>query len=198
MSASATIARQPATPAEPPANYTDVTVTPHDHLEHMEMAFISPATRDTLSELLSAAVAQHADLGRVPTVDELIDALADVLADSRWRSYRAGRVRVAGLCGAYWQWLAPPLDVYRPAGEPLTWTDGQVVFADVLLVDECFTADRNARRIADVQQAGIARHGERFAGVRALQLDAPCRSKLVVGRRATPLVDTPLWFGGTS
>lgn len=159
---------------------------------------LAPAASGTLSELLVAAVTHHAGLGRIPTVDERIAALASVLADSRWRSYRAGRVRVAGLTGVYWHWLAPPLDMYRPAvGElPLEWTDGTTVFADVFVVDETFTCAETVERVTVTSETGRRIHGDRFAGVRVLHLAAPHRSRLNTGSGDRPLIDTPLWFGG--
>lgn len=160
---------------------------------------VEPAETGTVDHIVTSAVAAHLHLGRTPDADERVEVLAGVLADTRWRNYRAGRVRVAGLLGVYWHWCAPPLAEYQPAdnaGGHVMWSNGTIGFTDVVAVDGSNNDPELIERVAAAERDGHNTHNFEFVGVRLLRLSAPNRSRLICGGSNLKLIDTDVWFGG--
>lgn len=117
------------------------------------------------------------------------------------------RQRVESLAQVYFGLLAPPigwrfLGAELPAGGgavDLAWEDqatGRVLYDELKAgsfgdpVSPGIAAQAERYRVD-----GLARHGERFAGVRVLALAAPLASRLIEpGGTNRPLVETDGWF----
>lgn len=134
-----------------------------------------------------------------------ITATAGVLAGSSWRSYRAGRARVATQAAVYLTWLAPPASyccggiLELPGGrKAFGWRPpkGRQIFADVLSPAGVGEGDLHQLAEAALRQMTETSGGP-VAGVRVCAVSAPTRSVL-----ATPagtmveLTGTGLWFEG--
>lgn len=149
-----------------------------------------------LDEVVAALLVPHR---RQPS--DALAATAAVFADSRWRSYRAGRARVATQAAVYLTWLAPPSDYRLADVAPLdsgrrsfVWKAPRARsgFADLLCPAGAEEATAAHARALAVGSGGPVC----FAQVRLLSVSAPTHSMLAsADRTLVRLCDSALWFG---
>ncbi len=154
-------------------------------------------------------LAARRDLTAAELVELAWERAADAVAEAELgRRSRAARLTVAGAAAVYlrrflpppgWQFLGAELRFESGARADLGWEADRVLLDELKLVSARgvpLGEGPTARQAAAYAEAGRARYGARFAGVRLLFLGAPGRSRLVLpGGRELPLADTAYEFG---
>lgn len=185
-----------------PRNDRPVIVTPPVQgppMTTLEATLHSSGT-STVTVLLEQIITEIASTGAGRDPESRLACVGRVVRSSSWRSYRAGRVRLSGLTGVYWVWLAPNTARSAFVGDettPLAWQNGERVFADVLVCDGSLDDVEIRERTRAALAHGIARHGDRFCGVRVLALAGVMRARFVsVDGASTALSSSEWWLGG--
>lgn len=165
-----------------------VAPTPPDRVAHRLDGILGAGDPDMLEDLVMDVITRlYASGTTVVGPAEPLTVARQVIAGTRWTSFRAGRQQVASLAGVYVRWFAPEWP-WRPtvtgdaAGPVMAWhldDPAAVVFDLPRAIDHrgAVCDERTLARIPDLHTRGNALGGD-YVGVRVLALGAPGRSEL--------------------
>lgn len=167
---------------------------------HLRAAAVSET--ETAAALLDLVVEQLLSPARLPATAAMA-ATARVVRDTRWRSYRAGRAKIATQAAVYMNWLAPPADytmtAVEVAGRRLFVFDGPAgCFADLLIPDLGGISSADCAVVGETF-AALAETVAAFGGVRLLTVSEPTASMAAVSpTRLVALTSSPFRFEAES